>query len=245
MIGDLLDAGLLHGTARAIGAPDIGGYRREPVLQNGVLAWRDGPSASHNEKILRPAARPFQATGGLAGFSGNLGQGVMKVSSVAPDQRLITAPARVFTDQASVKDAFRAGTLNRDVVVVVRFQGPCANGMPELHGLTPVLSVLQDRGHKVALVTDGRMSGASGKVPAVIHLCPEAAKGGPIARIADGDMISIDAARGVIEVLDPDFADRAPVSGDLAANAAGMGREMFEIFRRNAGLATHGAAVIV
>ena len=245
MIGDLLDAGLLHGTARAIGAPDIGGYRREPVLQNGVLAWRDGPSASHNEKILRPAARPFQATGGLAGFSGNLGQGVMKVSSVAPDQRLITAPARVFTDQASVKDAFRAGTLNRDVVVVVRFQGPCANGMPELHGLTPVLSVLQDRGHKVALVTDGRMSGASGKVPAVIHLCPEAAKGGPIARIADGDMISIDAARGVIEVLDPDFADRAPVSGDLAGNATGMGREMFEIFRRNAGLATHGAAVIV
>ncbi len=245
MIGELLDAGLLHGSARAIGAPDISGYRREPVLANGALTWRDSPSASHNEKILRPAARPFQATGSLAQFAGDLGQGVMKVSSVAPDQRLITAPARVFTDQMAVKEAFRAGELDRDVVVVVRFQGPCANGMPELHGLTPVLSVLQDRGHKVALVTDGRMSGASGKVPAVIHLCPEAAQGGPIAWLADGDMIAIDAARGTIEVLEPDFADRVPVVADLAANTTGMGREMFEIFRRNAGLASQGAAVIV
>jgi phosphogluconate dehydratase len=158
---------------------------------------------------------------------------------------VIEAPARVFHDQESVKAAFRAGELDRDVVVIVRFQGPKANGMPELHSLTPLLSVVQDRGHKVALVTDGRMSGASGKVPAAIHVCPEAADGGPLAHVRDGDLIRVDAVAGVLSVLTEGALDRPAATADLSANAAGIGREMFQIFRDRVGPAANGARITI
>ena len=176
---------------------------------------------------------------------GNLGRGVMKVSAVDPARNVIEAPAAVFESQAAVKAAFQRGDLNRDVVVVVRFQGPRANGMPELHALTPLLSVLQDRGHKVALVTDGRMSGASGKVPSAIHVAPEALDGGFIVKLIDGDLIRVDASAGRLEVLTQDVANRAAAQPDLSANSHGVGRELFEIFRANAGPATMGAGVVV
>src|SRR5690606_18870420 len=174
-----------------------------------------------------------------------LGRGVIKVSAVAADRHVIEAPARVFHSQDAVKAAFKAGEFTGDTVVVVRFQGPQANGMPELHSLTPTLSVLQDRGYRVALVTDGRMSGASGKVPAAIHVSPEAAAGGPLARVQDGDLIRLDADKGTLEVLTPGFAARPAVTADLSANSHGIGRELFEAFRRNVGSADSGAAVVV
>jgi len=167
------------------------------------------------------------------------------VSAVAPERQVIEAPARVFHDQEDVKRAFKAGEFTGDTVVVVRFQGPQANGMPELHSLTPTLSVLQDRGLRVALVTDGRMSGASGKVPAAIHVSPEAAQGGPLARLRDGDRVRLDADAGTLTVLADDFDSRPAVTADLSANAHGIGRELFEAFRRNVGPATEGAAVVV
>jgi phosphogluconate dehydratase len=245
MIGELLDAGLLHPDTRTVAGEGLAAYTREPRLDGDTLSWVDGPARSENDKILRPASDPFQPSGGLAQLSGNLGAGVIKVSAVAPERHVIEAPARVFHDQDSVKAAFKAGEFTGDVVVVVRFQGPRANGMPELHGLTPTLSVLQDRGLKVALVTDGRMSGASGKVPSAIHVSPEAANGGPIACLRDGDRVRLDADAGTLEVLEADFAARAPVTIDLSANSRGHGRELFEMFRQNAGPATSGAASVV
>ena len=245
MIGDLLDAGLLHEDTVTIAGDGLSRYRQEPKLIDGKLTWAEGAGESLNDKILRPASDPFQPTGGLAELSGNLGQGIMKVSAVAPERHVIEAPAAVFHDQADVKKAFQAGQLNRDVVVVVRFQGPKANGMPELHSLTPVLAVLQDRGHKVALVTDGRMSGASGKVPSAIHVSPEALDGGLIARLQDGDIIRVDARRGTLDVLSEAVKDRAPATPDLSANSHGIGRELFDVFRRTAGPATSGAGVVV
>ncbi|MFN3823871.1 MAG: phosphogluconate dehydratase, partial [Pseudorhodobacter sp.] len=181
LIGDLLDAGLLHADAKTVMGEGMAPYRREPKLKDGALVWEDGPGQSHNPKILRPAADPFQPVGGLKQLSGNLGRGVIKVSAVAPERHVVEAPVRIFHSQEVAKAAFQANEIKSDTVVVVRFQGPRANGMPELHSLTPMLSVLQDRGLKVALVTDGRMSGASGKVPAAIHISPEAACGGPLA----------------------------------------------------------------
>ena len=245
MIGELLDAGLLHEDTVTIAGDGLSRYRQEPKLIDGKLTWADGAGESLNDKILRPASDPFQPTGGLAELSGNLGQGIMKVSAVAPERHVIEAPAAVFHDQADVKKAFQAGQLNRDVVVVVRFQGPKANGMPELHSLTPVLAVLQDRGHKVALVTDGRMSGASGKVPSAIHVSPEALDGGLIAKLQDGDLIRVDAAKGTLDVLTGGVAERAPATPDLSANSHGIGRELFDVFRRTAGPATSGAGVVV
>ena len=245
MIGDLLDAGLLHEDTVTIAGDGLSRYRQEPKLIDGKLAWAEGAGESLNDRILRPASDPFQPTGGLAELSGNLGQGIMKVSAVAPERHVIEAPAAVFHDQADVKKAFQAGQLNRDVVVVVRFQGPKANGMPELHSLTPILAVLQDRGHQVALVTDGRMSGASGKVPSAIHVSPEALDGGLIARLQDGDIIRVDAKRGTLDVLGEGIGDRAPATPDLSANSHGIGRELFEVFRRSAGPATSGAGVVV
>ena len=171
--------------------------------------------------------------------------GIMKTSAVVPERHVIEAPARVFHDQEEVKAAFKAGEFTGDTVVVVRFQGPRANGMPELHSLVPTLAVLQDRGLNVALLTDGRMSGASGKVPAAIHVCPEAADGGPLARIADGDLIRVDAVAGEISVLTPGALNRPPVTIDLSHNATGIGRELFGVFRANAGPATAGAATIL
>lgn len=245
MIGNLLDEGLLHSDVSTVMGDGLAHYVKEPKIEGDALVWGDGPRESLNDKILRPASDPFQPTGGLKELKGNLGRSVMKVSAVAKEHQVVEAKARVFHDQESVKAAFKAGEITEDTVVVVRFQGPKANGMPELHSLTPTLSVLLQRGLKVALVTDGRMSGASGKVPAAIHLSPEAASGGPIAKVRDGDMIRVDATTGEIDVLEEDFDARAPVSVDLSDNEAGLGRELFAAFRGNCGLASDGAGTVV
>ncbi|MEV8466746.1 phosphogluconate dehydratase [Fluviibacterium sp. DFM31] len=245
MIGQLLEAGLLHDDTKTVAGDGLDLYTQEPQLSDGALTWNKGAGQSLNDKILRPATDPFQKSGGLKQLAGNLGRGVMKVSAVAPERRVIEARARVFQDQGSVKAAFQAGEFTEDTIVVVRFQGPKANGMPELHNLTPTLSVLQDRGLKVALVTDGRMSGASGKVPACIHVTPEATEGGLLARIADGDLIRVDAEAGVLEVLTEGVADRPAETPDLSANGFGLGRELFSAFRANVGPATSGASVAV
>lgn len=245
LIRELLGAGLLHPDVKTVAGDGLAAYTREPKLQDGGVDWVEGPSDSLNDRILRPAATPFQPQGGLKQLSGNLGRGVIKISAVAPEYHVIEAPARVFADQEEVKAAFRAGEFTTDTIVVVRFQGPQANGMPELHSLTPTLSVLQGRGLKVALVTDGRMSGASGKVPAAIHVSPEAACGGPLAKLRDGDILRLDATAGTLTCLAPDFEARTPVTADLTKNAHGLGRELFAAFRRNVGPATEGAAVVV
>ncbi|MCE6961637.1 phosphogluconate dehydratase [Cereibacter sphaeroides] len=245
MIGELLDAGLLHPDVKTVAGDGLSHYRQEPVLVEGRLEWRDGAGVSQNDRILRPASDPFQPSGGLRQLNGNLGRGVMKVSAVSPDRHVVEAPVRIFHDQESVKQAFKAGEFTSDTVVVLRFQGPRANGMPELHSLTPVLSVLQDRGLRVALVTDGRMSGASGKVPSAIHVAPEAAMGGPLARLRDGDVVRVDAKAGRLDVLAEDFDARGPVVADLSSSAHGIGRELFEAFRRSVGPSTEGAAVVV
>ena len=245
MIGDLLDAGLLHDDTVTAAGQGLARYAQEPTLKDGALGWADGPRETLNDKILRPVSDPFQPTGGMVDLSGNLGRGVMKVSAVAAERHVIEAPVAVFEDQDAVKQAFKAGDLDRDVVVVVRYQGPRANGMPELHALTPILAVLQDRGHKVALVTDGRMSGASGKVPSAIHVAPEALDGGVIGKLRNGDTVRVDAIEGRLDVLTEGVADRSPDMPDLSANAHGVGRELFEMFRQTAGPASAGAGVVV
>ncbi|MEM0946606.1 MAG: phosphogluconate dehydratase [Pseudomonadota bacterium] len=245
MIGQLLDAGLLHPDTKTVAGDGLARYAQEPRLKNGQLIWEDGAGETLNDKILRPVTDPFQQTGGLRELKGNLGRSVMKVSAVKPEHRVVEARARVFEDQESVKSAFRAGDFYEDTVVVVRFQGPAANGMPELHSLTPLLAVLLDRGLKVALVTDGRMSGASGKVPAAIHVSPEAAKGGAIAKLRDGDVVRVDAEAGTLEVLEKGFDARSPMVADLDANRYGTGREMFEMFRQSCGYAADGAGVVI
>jgi phosphogluconate dehydratase len=245
IIGELLEAGLLHPDTRTVAGDGLALYTREPRLKDGALIWEEGARNSLNDKILRPAANPFSPSGGLRQLSGNLGHGLIKVSAVAEKHHVIEAPARIFHDQDAVKAAFRAGEFTSDTVIVVRFQGPRANGMPELHGLTPVLSVLLDRGLKVALVTDGRMSGASGKAPAAIHVTPEAAGGGPLARLRDGDIVRVDAVTGALETMAEGFEARAPVTPDLSANHYGLGRELFETFRAQVGPATEGAGVVV
>ncbi len=242
MIGELLDAGLLHPDTRTVVGAGLSAYSEEPRLIDGALTWVAGARKTLNDKILRPASDPFQPTGGTRRLAGNLGAAVMKVSAVLPERQTIEAPARVFHDQEEVKAAFRAGEFTADTVVVVRFQGPKANGMPELHSLTPILAVLQDRGLKVALVTDGRMSGASGKVPSAIHVSPEALDGGPLARLADGDVIRVDAVAGALDVLTEGALDRPVVMPDLANNGHGTGRELFEVFRSRVGAAETGAS---
>ncbi|MBA1193285.1 phosphogluconate dehydratase [Pseudomonas entomophila] len=243
LIGQLLDAGLLHDDVQTVVGPGLRRYTQEPFLDEGRLVWRDGPRDSLDESILRPVARPFSAEGGLRVMQGNLGRGVMKVSAVAPEHRVVEAPARVFHDQQSLADAFKAGELECDFVAVVRFQGPRCNGMPELHKLTPFLGVLQDRGFKVALVTDGRMSGASGKIPAAIHVCPEAYDGGLLAKVRDGDRVRVDGAEGTLQVLvsAEELAARdmppAPTGNDL-----GCGRELFGFMRVAFSSAEQGAS---
>ena len=244
LIRELLSAGLLHDDVRTVAGDGLARYTEEPVLTDGKLGWRTGPTATLNDRILRPAVDPFQATGGLRELSGNLGSAVIKVSAVAEEHRVIEAPARIFHDQDAVKAAFQRGEFTADTVVVVRFQGPQANGMPELHSLTPVLSVLLGRGLKIALVTDGRMSGASGKVPAAIHVSPEAACGGPLALLRDGDIVRLDAVAGILTAPGVDLLSRDPVRPDLSANAHGTGRELFETFRRTARPATEGASAL-
>ena len=243
LIGELLRGGMLHPDTKTIAGVGLHHYTQEPFMENGELVWREGTSVSLNAKIISTLEEPFQETGGLKRLSGSLGTGVMKISAVAPEHRVIEAPARVFHGQDEVKAAFKAGEFTGDTIVVVRFQGPKANGMPELHSLTPMLAILQGQGKKVALVTDGRMSGASGKVPAAIHVCPEALDGGPIAYINDGDMLRVDAVEGTLEILTEGALERAPAQVDLTANQAGTGREMFEVFRSAVGPAEAGASV--
>ena len=246
LIRELLAGGLLHGDVKTVWGEGLAAYAREPVLINGHLQWRDIPAESGNRDILRPLSDPFTADGGLKILEGNLGEGVIKVSAVKLEHQVIEAPTRVFDDQDEFALAFNAGTMNHDLVAVVRFQGPGANGMPELHQLTPLLGSLQDKGFKVALVTDGRMSGASGKVPAAIHVTPAADKGGPLARVRDGDIIRVDALTGELSVqVDPaEFAARVPATFNRARHQSGVGRELFSHFRHIVGAADRGASVL-
>ena len=246
LIRELLDAGYLHEDVQTVWGEGLRPYTIEARLAaDGSVAREPAPAVSGNEKVLAPAGKAFQPTGGLKVLSGNLGHAIIKSSAVKPENRVVEAPALVLHSQQALNDAFKAGALDRDFVAVVRFQGPKANGMPELHKLTTVLGVLQDRGHKVALLTDGRMSGASGKVPAAIHVTPEALDGGPISQLRDGDMIRLDAEAGTLEALVPagEFEARAKATADLSANDFGMGRELFGAFRQIVGRADHGASV--
>ncbi len=245
LIKELLDNGLLHNDVSTVaGAGGMRRYCKEPFLdQDGSLVWRGGPTVSLDAEIIATVEKPYSKEGGLRLLQGNLGRSVIKTSAVKPEYRVLTAPAVIFNDQDEMKARFDSGDLNRDFIAVVRFQGPKANGMPELHKLTPLLGVLQDRGYKVALVTDGRMSGASGKVPAAIHLSPEALDGGPIARLRDGDMIEFDAERSVLRVLDESVFER-PVAIYAGGHQEGMGRELFSCFRKLVSDAEHGASVM-
>jgi phosphogluconate dehydratase len=245
LIRELLDAGYLHEDVRTVWGDGLRAYTVEARLVEDGLAFEPSPAASGNPKILAPAAAPFSQNGGLKLLSGNLGKSVIKVSAVKPENRVVEAPARVFHTQEGLQAAFKAGELNGDVIAVVRFQGPRAIGMPELHKLTPALGVLQDRGHRVALLTDGRMSGASGKVPAAIHMTPEATDGGAIARIRDGDLIRLDADAGTLDVIGDigEFFSRTPATEDLRSQHFGMGRELFAGFRALVGPADRGASV--
>ncbi|WP_353981314.1 phosphogluconate dehydratase [Salinicola endophyticus] len=245
LVRELLGAGLMHADVKSAFGTDMHAYTQEPFLDGDQLVWREGTRESLDEEVVRPVARAFSPTGGLAVLDGNLGRGVIKVSAVKPESRRVEAPVRIFDDQSQVKAAFESGELDRDVIVVVRFQGPRANGMPELHQLTPFLGVLQDRGHRVALVTDGRMSGASGKVPAAIHVTPEAVDAGPLAYLRDGDVVRLDPDKGELHALvDADeWAGREPAICDLDHYHHGMGRELFAGFRQLVGGAEDGAAV--
>ncbi|MFC5605626.1 phosphogluconate dehydratase [Variovorax soli] len=245
VIGELVGAGLMHGDVATVRAGGMAEFANVPTLEGDTLRWV--PAApSKDEAVARPVANPFSATGGLKLLDGNLGRSVIKVSSIPDDRHVVEAPARVFDSQAALQKAFTAGELDRDVVCVVRWQGPQANGMPELHKLTPPLAVLQGKGFKVALVTDGRMSGASGKVPAAIHVSPEGAAGGPIAKVRDGDLIRLDANAGTLQVLVPQDEWEARENAQLAdeqrfADGHGLGRELFAGMRRNALTAEEGA----
>ena len=239
---ELLGAGLLHGDVLTVAEGGIAAYAAEPALDGDVLTWKPAPAKSGDDAVLAPVANPFQADGGMRLVTGNLGRGTFKTSAVDPERYTIEAPARVFDSQEGVQAAFKAGELDRDVVVVVRFQGPRANGMPELHKLTPPLGVLQDKGFRVALVTDGRMSGASGKVPAAIHVTPEALGGGPLALVQDGDVIRLCGHTGSLEVL-ADLSGRQPATPP--AEAMGMGRELFGMFRRFADGAEQGGSAML
>jgi phosphogluconate dehydratase len=247
LIGELIDAGLVHADVTTVAGEGLARYREEPFLDGGKLAWRRTPQQSGDASVLRPAAEPFSADGGLKLLQGNLGRAVIKVSAVKPEHRVVEAPAIVFDDQAELMHAFDRGELKRDFVAVVRYQGPRANGMPELHKLTPPLGVLQDQGFKVALVTDGRMSGASGKVPAAIHVTPESLAGGALAKVRTGDVIRIDANTGELRVAltDEEMARRAVEQVDLDEYRYGMGRELFEVFRANAVGAEQGGMTYV
>ena len=241
VINELLNEGLLHDDVKNVSRHGMDQYRNEARLIDNEIKFSPGAVTSTNQKILRPLKEPFQRTGGLKQVSGNLGSGITKVSAVEPDLRLIKAPVRIFHDQEAVKTAFKNNEFKEDTIFVVRFQGPRANGMPELHSLSPVLSALQDRGLKIALVTDGRMSGASGKVPSAIHVTPEAANGGPISKLRDGDIVLLDADNGILEVQTENFESRSSVSIDLSDNQYGLGRELFNIFREHVGPTSEGA----
>ena len=242
VIGELLDAGLLDGTARTVWGDNLFDYISEPTLKNSKLVWNKSKSKSFDSNILKSTKDPHQKNGGLKMLKGNIGRGVIKISAVNIDQQKIKAPAMVFDNQIDVKEAYDRGLLNRDVVIVVRFQGPKANGMPELHALTPILSNIQDLGFKVALLTDGRMSGASGKVPAAIHITPEAMDNGVIGKIKDGDEIEIDAISGHIN-LNENYAERALKFPNDRNDQSSFGRNLFSLLRQNATNAENGAGL--
>jgi phosphogluconate dehydratase len=245
LIKTLLSAGLLHKDVRTVAGHSLEFYAKEPCIDGGRLAFRASHSESRDETVLRSAAKPFSPDGGLKVLDGNLGRAVIKVSAVAPQHRKVRARARIFHAQEQVEEAFRSGELSSDLVAVVSFQGPKAAGMPELHKLTPVLTAMMSRGHKVALVTDGRMSGASGKVPAAIHVTPEAADGGLLARLRDGDIITLDAEAGTLaaEVPSATLLGREPDIPDLKAHAHNCGRELFKLFRANVSRTDLGASI--
>jgi phosphogluconate dehydratase len=246
LVRELLKAGLIHDDVKTVFGNGLADYVQEPFIDNGQLVWREGPEVSLDAEVISTAAQPFAANGGVKLLKGNLGRSVIKVSSVPADRFVIEAPAVVLHEQDDLKALFDAGKLDRDCVVVVRFQGPAAMGMPELHKLTPMLGSLQDRGFKVALVTDGRMSGASGKVPAAIHLTPEALHGGLIAKVQDGDMIRLDANTGELTLLvdEATLAAREAATANLASHQFGWGREMFAGMRQLVSGAEQGASVL-
>lgn len=243
LIGELLDKGLLHNDVETVVGHGLERYAQMPSLDGDKLVWSPAKTESSDLSALSSATEPFAPEGGLRVLDGNLGRGVIKVSAVAPENHIVEAPAVVFDDQNELKAAFEAGDLDRDCVVIVRFQGPKANGMPELHKLTPYLGVLQDRGYHVALVTDGRMSGASGKVPAAIHVYPEALDGGPLARVKSGDVVRLDAVEGALTVAlsEDELSERALAKNDLSKHHSGLGREMFGWMRRSASTPEEGA----
>jgi len=243
LIRELLSAGLLHAEVNTVMGKGLMHYAQEPFLQDGKLVWRAAPEKSGDENVLRPISNPFSADGGLKLLKGNLGRSVIKTSAVKDEHRVITAPALVFDDQLDVVKAFKAGKLERDFVAVIRYQGPRANGMPELHQLTPSLTSLQSRGFKVAMVTDGRMSGASGTVPAAIHVTPECLTGGPLRNVRDGDIIHLDSHHGILEVRVPDaqWHARKTDAPDMQHNQFGTGRELFTNLRAVAADAEAGA----
>jgi len=245
VIRELIDAGLLHRDIMTVAGDDLADYGREPMLENDQLVWRDAPEVTADDTMLRPPSAPFSPDGGMRLVTGNLGRATFKTSAVDPARWTIEAPVRVFHDQNDALAAFKEGELDRDVVVVIRFQGPVANGMPELHKLTPPLGVLQDKGFNVALVTDGRMSGASGKVPAAIHLSPEAARGGAIAKLQDGDIVRLCANSGTLSALvDADiWAARAPAP--TPARHVGTGRELFALMQAGADEAEKGGSAML
>jgi len=245
LIKELLNDGYLHEDVKTVWGTGLSGYTVEAKLIEDTLSFEQAPDESALPKVLTSTKTPFQPTGGLKLLKGNLGRSVIKVSAVKPEHRVIEAPARVFHGQEGLQAAFKAGELTGDMIAVVRFSGPKAIGMPELHKLTPALGVLQDRGFKVALLTDGRMSGASGKVPAAIHMTPEAMDGGPISKIRDGDMIRLDANEGTLTFLgdEKEFFSRTPSTEDLRPQHFGMGRELFAGFRSLVGVADKGASV--
>ena len=242
VIKELLSAGLLHGDAQTIFGDNLQDYQQEPLLSDNGISWRPAASASLDEAILKPVNTPHAATGGLKMLDGNLGRAVMKISAVDPSRHNITCPAAVFETEAEVKKAFEDGLLERDVIIVVRGQGPAANGMPELHSLTPLLSILQDKGFVVGLLTDGRMSGASGKVPAAIHLSPEGAAGGPIATLEDGDIVTIDAINGIVSTSAP-LDKRTPKLDYKSMGLAGFGRGLFSSYRQASATAEEGGGL--
>ncbi|WP_417584025.1 phosphogluconate dehydratase [Pelagibacterium sp.] len=245
LIRELRDAGYLHDDVTTVWGKGLDAYTKEPRYIEQELSFTPAPAQSGNPKVLTTASEPFAKTGGLKLLSGNLGKSVIKISAVKAENRLVEAPARIFHTQQGLQDAFKAGELTSDFIAVVRFQGPKAIGMPELHKLTPALGILQDRGIKVAMVTDGRMSGASGKVPAAIHMTPEAADGGPIAKLRDGDMLRLDAEAGTLQYLGDagEFDARTAATEDLSEQHYGMGRELFAGFRHLVGPADRGASV--
>jgi len=246
VIGELLREGHLHEDVKTISGAGLGHQAQEPKLSDDGVVFEDAPKQAANEKIIATVAAPFSQDGGLKMLDGNIGRAVIKISAVKKEHHVIEAPVRIFDTQNGIKDAFDADELNMDVIAVCRFQGPRSNGMPELHKLTPPLGVLQDRGFKVALVTDGRMSGASGKVPAAIHLTPEAKDGGGIAKLRDGDMVRLNAVTGELIALvdEKEWADREPAKADLSGNEFGMGVELFSAFRNAVSTADTGASVL-